>query len=433
MRIALISPDAGPLGPDAGPLGPDADVPSDGSNLTGDQGARVASLARALARQGHRVTVYARQDSPARNGSSIVAPRVTVEHIPAGPAAPLPAEKLAPHLREFGCQLAQRWRRNPPDVVHAHFWTSGLAALAATRDLDVPVLQAFESLAAAEQRLRLPESGPAARVRLETAVARSVGTVLARSAQEMSDLARLGVPRTSIKVVPCGVDTALFSPDGPAARRTGRPRLLAVTTLAWPHGLDTVMRALPGIPGAELVIADARPGGRPRADKARRELGKLARQAGVRDRVTLGDGVSPRALPCLLRSADVLVNPAWYEPIGMTVIQAMACGVPVVASDVGSNRDAVVDGTTGALVPPGRPDVLARRLRELLALPVRLEALGVAAADRARARYSWDRIGRETLTAYEHCLRASARTAASQVDAAARQADTAAAQVRAWA
>jgi glycosyltransferase involved in cell wall biosynthesis len=426
MRIALITVDASSLGQATDALSPG---PGDAGGRD-DQGTRVSALARALAREGNRVTIYARKDSPAGQASSILAPGVTVEQVPAGPARPLPADQLAPHLRDFGCHLAQRWRRNPPDVVHAHYWTGGLAALAATRDLGTPVVQAFESLGTAERRIRLPESGPAARVQLETAVARSVAGILARSSEELSDLARLGVPRTSIRVIPCGVDTALFTPDGPAARRSSRQRLLTLTPLAGPHGVDTVLRALPSTPDAELVIGNvvADPGPQRKADagppktRAQRQLAKLARHLGVRDRVSFA-GVSPRELPRLLRSADVLVSPAWYEPIGRAAIQAMACGVPVVASAVGSHQDAVVDGTTGALVPPGRPDALARRLRQLLAMPVLLEALGIAAADRARARYSWQRIGRETLAAYQHCL---------QVPAAAgdlAEAD----QVRAWA
>ncbi len=86
----------------------------------------------------------------------------------------------------------------------------------------------------------------------------------------------------------------------------------------------------------------------------------------------------------------------------------MACGTPVAACSVGGLSDAVLDGTTGVLVPPDRPDMLARRVRLLLASPLRLEAFGIAAADRATARYSWDRISRETLAVYERCLRPAA-------------------------
>ena len=87
----------------------------------------------------------------------------------------------------------------------------------------------------------------------------------------------------------------------------------------------------------------------------------------------------------------------------MTVLQAMACGTPVVAAAAGAEQDAVVDKTTGLILPAGPPEQLALRVRRLLANSLRLEAYGIAATDRARSRYSWERIGRETLAAYGSC------------------------------
>jgi glycosyltransferase involved in cell wall biosynthesis len=118
--------------------------------------------------------------------------------------------------------------------------------------------------------------------------------------------------------------------------------------------------------------------------------------------------VSRGALPPLLRSADLLVSVSEYEPSGMVSVEAMACGTPVIASAVGGQEDAVVDGTTGILVPPGRPALLAQRIRQLLAHPMLLEAYSVAAVDRARSRYSWERIAHETLAVYDVALDAAA-------------------------
>ena len=88
----------------------------------------------------------------------------------------------------------------------------------------------------------------------------------------------------------------------------------------------------------------------------------------------------------------------------MVPLEAMACGTPVMAAAGGSHQDAIVDGATGVLVRPGQPALLARRIRQLLASPMLLQGYGIAAADRARARYSWERIGRETLAVYERSL-----------------------------
>jgi len=106
------------------------------------------------------------------------------------------------------------------------------------------------------------------------------------------------------------------------------------------------------------------------------------------------------AMPPLLRSADLVISTCQYAPSGTTSLQAMACGTPVIAPPVGGHIDAVVDGTTGIIIPPDRPALLAQRIRQLLAHPMLIEAYGVAAADRARSRYSWERIASETLAVY---------------------------------
>ena len=400
MRIALVAEDASPL-----------------THATGSEPAsqetRVAALARELAKQNHDVTVFARKDAADLPDHSELAYGVKVEHVPAGPADALSGEMVLPHLRTFAAQLSGEWRRHQPDVVHAVSWTSGLAALAGARDQQIPVVQAFHSLRVAERRHRIGRdgadaprrSGPdgdATRGRLERAVARSANAVVAISEDEMSDLASLGVPRSAISVVPFGVDTTRFSPEGPVAPRSERPRLVAVATHLERDGLETAVRALADIPDTELLIVGGPPRPELRSDPACTGLARLAGGLGVSDRVMFTGRVSHDAMPSLLRSADLLVDVAWYEPFGMAVLEAMACGTPVVASAIGGHRDTVVDGTTGVLVPPGQPSLLARRIRRLLASPMLLEGYGIAASDRAQARYSWDRVGRETVTVYDH-------------------------------
>ena len=166
------------------------------------------------------------------------------------------------------------------------------------------------------------------------------------------------------------------------------------------------------MPGAELVIAGGPAKSQLRKDEAYQDLTGLAERLGVAGRVSFTGKIAPGGLPALLRSADLLVSAAPYEPSGAVALAAMSCGIPVAAPAVGGCADAVLDGTTGALIPPGRPDLFARRVRDLLSSPLRLEAFGIAAADRATARYSWDRISRETVAAYEHCLRPAAASMA---------------------
>jgi glycosyltransferase involved in cell wall biosynthesis len=243
---------------------------------------------------------------------------------------------------------------------------------------------------------------------MEQAIARSAAGVLAATSDEVAELAAIGVPGSRVRVVPAGVDTAKFNPDGPAAKRHADVRLLHVGSLAEHQGLDKVIRALADLPGAELVIAGGPEADDLDSDITCKKLGKLAAALGVADRVTFTGHVPAKNLPALMRSADVFVSSSAYEPLGSAAICAMACGTPVVANTAGAYADAVVDGTTGLLLSSGRPEALVKGLREALAMPMKLTAFGIAAADRARSRYPWDRIAAETVAAYERCIAAAA-------------------------
>ena len=393
MKIALVAQNATPLHPRAG-SGPDRD----------DVG--LSELTRKLAGQGHQVTVYAQKNQPDQPDQAELDGGVRVEHINAGPVSEATADDadLLERVPAFSGPLRSHWERERPDVVHALRWTSGLAALAAARDLRVPVVQEFRSLSVTERRSDgvKADGVSAARIRLEPAIGRSATAVVATNSAEVADLASLGVQRSSIRVVPWGVDTGLFTPEGPVAKRNGRPRLLTAADLTQRQQLETLLRALTRVPGAELLVV----GGPDEADLASDDgyvkLAKFAATLGITDRVIFTGKVEHAAMPALLRSADlVVVSTRQYEPSGHSSLQAMACGTPVIAPPVGGHVDAVVDGTTGIIIPPGRPALLAQRIRQLLAHPMLIEAYGVAAVDRVRSRYSWDRIASETVAVYD--------------------------------
>jgi glycosyltransferase involved in cell wall biosynthesis len=398
MKIALVVQHATLLRPRAG-CGPD----SDDIGLT--------ELTRRLASHGHRVTVYAEKNQPDVPDRAELHDGVRVEHIDAGPVPASPAQSdagLLERVPAFSGPLRSCFERERPDVVHALRWTSGLAALAAVRGQNIPVVQEFSSLGVIERRDRVHADGAAAaRIRLEPAIGRSATAVVATHSDEVSDLASLGVYRSSIRVVPWGVDIDTFTPEGPVAKRNGRPRLVTAADLNEREALETLLRALTKVPRAELVVVGGPPRGELHADPAYVTLAGFARTLGISDRVIFTGRVTGAAMPSLLRSADIVLSTCQYEPSGMTSLQAMACGTPVIAHPVGGHADAVVDGTTGILVPPGRPALLAQQIRQLLAHPMLLEAYGVAAADRAKSRYSWDRIAAETLAVYEKATAAA--------------------------
>jgi glycosyltransferase involved in cell wall biosynthesis len=303
------------------------------------------------------------------------------------------------HTRLFGERLTARWRRDGwiPDLVHAHYWLGGLVAMVASRQARVPIALTFHEIGSIRQRhLGADDASPSCRIGLERELGRTVGRVITQSRAEMSALARQGVPRRQMVLIPIGVNPDSFAPDSPLAPRgPGRRRIVAVGSagrLSERKGFIDLVRALRHVPDAEMVVI----GGPDQAGLARdaevRKVRAAARSCGVADRIQFVGQVPREEMPRWYRSADLVACAPWYEPFGVTALEAMAAGVPVVATAVGGLRDTVVDGVTGVLVPPRQPVALGRAMRSVLANPIRRMEYAAAGLDRARQCYAWDRV-----------------------------------------
>jgi glycosyltransferase involved in cell wall biosynthesis len=386
----------------ASPLAVLGSVDGAGQNL------HVHELSRALAGQGHEVTVYTRRDSPDASERVVTDCGYDVVHVPAGPAEPLGKDALLPYMRDFAQFLYREWGVNPPDVAHAHFWMSGLAAGLAGKRTSTPVVQTYHALGVVKRRHQgMADTSPPDRPHIERLVGRRAARVIATCTDEVFELVRMGVSRRKITVVPGGVDAETFSPTGHAVARQSVHRLVAVGRLVPRKGFDTVIEALPQLPGTELIIAGGPEGAALDTDPEARRLTGLAEDAGVADRLHLLGSVARDHMPGLLRSADAVLCTPTYEPFGIVPLEAMACGVPVVATAVGGLTDTVIDRVTGLHLPPGDPGAVVGAVRGLLAEPMRRQAMGAAGRDRVASRYGWDRIGTETLRVYEHASKAA--------------------------
>ncbi|GIE97746.1 glycosyltransferase [Paractinoplanes rishiriensis] len=390
MRIAMISEHASPLAVLGG-------VDAGGQNM------HVAELSAALAAAGHEIRVYTRRDSADPPEVVTLTGGVEVVHVPAGPPVPLPKDDLLPYMGAFAEWMTADWQRHgPPDVAHAHFWMSGLAAVTAGGQGDVPVVQTFHALGSVKRRHQgRADTSPPRRIGYERALGRTVDRVVVQCQDEITELLRLGVPRDRMALVPSGVNTGRFRPDGPVVPRgISARRILSVARLVERKGLEDQIRALAKLPGTELVVIGGPPAGRLASDPYAIRLLETARSCRVDDRVRLVGAVRAEDMPAWYRSADVLAATPWYEPFGLTVLEAMACGIPVVASAVGGLLDTVVDGLTGDLVAPRDPDGLVRVLRRLLADGPRRFGYGAAAVDRAVHSYAWPRIAERLAAVY---------------------------------
>ena len=403
MRIAMVSEHASPLAVLGG-------VDAGGQNV------HVAALAAALARRGCDVVVHTRRDDPAPARRVALCPGVEVDHVDAGPPSQVPKDDLLPHMAAFAEQLREAWAEERPDVVHSHFWMSGLAAVAAAEDLGIPVVHTFHALGTVKRRHQgARDTSPARRIALERDLARRVESIVATCTDEVVELQALGAPADIIDVVPCGVDRSRFTPDGPVAERVpGRQRLVAACRLVERKGLGDLLEALAALPGVELHVAGGPDASQLPLDPEAERLRGLARRLGVEDRLKLHGRVSRQEMPALLRSADVVVCAPWYEPFGIVPLEAMACGRPVVATAVGGQIDSVADGVTGALVAPRDPAALAGAIGALLADADRRWAFGRAGVRRVRRLYGFDTIAAATQDVYEEVVARAGALAADR-------------------
>jgi glycosyltransferase involved in cell wall biosynthesis len=413
LTIALVSEHASPLA-------------TLGTVDAGGQNVHVAALARSLAELGHQVVVHTRRDSAGLPEHVPMWPGVTVHHVDAGPPRRVPKDDLLPYMETFGDRLTEHWRHSRPDVVHAHFWMSGLAAQRGAAPLGLPVVQTYHALGTVKRRHQgAADTSPPSRIAVETAVGHGADRIIATCHDEVRELRAMGVSEATVRVVPCGVDPECFTPPVATPDRRRPFRLLGVGRLVPRKGTDVALAALALLPDAELTFVGGPAPDELTADPEAVRLRKIAAELGVADRFRMTGGVAPDRMPGVLRGADLVLCPARYEPFGIVPLEAMACAVPVVASAVGGHLDTVVDHRTGRLVPPGDPEALAAATADLLGDDELRAAYGAAGRRRVLAHFTWARVAARTEDVYRELVPAASADATEGlgVPAGARGAD----------
>jgi D-inositol-3-phosphate glycosyltransferase len=405
--IALISEHASPL---AAP----------GSVDCGGQNVYVANLARELALAGARVDVFTRRDAPGQKQIADLGDRIRVIHVPAGPPHYVPKEQLLrymPHFARFVTRFARR-QAHAYEIVHANFFMSGMVAQQLKLALGIPYVITFHALGEVRRLAQgTADAFPPERTRIETALMRQADRIIAECTQDRLDMEQLyGARPDRITIAPCGFDPGELWPVPRSAARArlglapGRFVVLQLGRMVPRKGVDTViqglalLRELHAVDAELLVVGGGQAGLDGGADPELARLGALAHQLGVKGQVRFV-GQQPRAaLRLWYGAADVFVTTPWYEPFGITPVEAMACSRPVIGSEVGGIKSTVVDGLTGFLIPSRDPRALAERLALLHADPELARRMGEAGMQRAHRHYTWRAVAQQAAAVYAAVL-----------------------------
>jgi phosphoheptose isomerase/glycosyltransferase involved in cell wall biosynthesis len=408
-RIAMISEHASPLAILGG-------VDSGGQNVY------VGQLARHVAALGYEVDVFTRRDSAGLPEVAEWARGVRIVHVPAGPAEWVRKEDLLPHMGEFTAGMIHfcRRQRSRYALAHANFWMSGLVAADLRQALGLPFVVTFHALGRVRRAFqRAADAFPDARFAVEDRIVAEADHIVAECPQEEEDLIRYyNADPARTTIVPGGFDPAEFWPIAkPLARVTlglplHEPIVLQLGRLVPRKGVDTAIRGLARLRDEHGIAARLLIVGGDANDPDSRvtpEIGRLqavAREEGVEDAVVFVGRRGRDVLKHYYSAADVFVTTPWYEPFGITPLEAMACGTPVIGANVGGIKFTVRDGETGYLVPPDDAAAVGERIAHLYRHPRLLTVFGRQAIRRANDLFTWRHVAGGVAAIYEDVLAA---------------------------
>lgn len=394
-RIAVISVHTSPLG-------------RPGTRDSGGMNVYIRELSREMGRRAHTMDIFTRRTDPAAPEVIRLDERTRVVQIDAGPPAAT-KEEVRRYLPQFRCGVLAFQEREgcTYDLVHSHYWLSGWVGQALKARWAVPHVIMFHTLGEAKNRALITEREPAYRIAGERLVAQGADRIICASQGEREALVSLyGAAPERVSVIPCGVDPERFRPLGRARARRElglppeEPIVLYVGRIEPLKGIDILFQAAAQLEGRFRLLVV---GGDEQDAERKARLRTMARELGISPRVTLLDAVPHERLPLYYSAADVCVVPSFYESFGLVALEAMACGVPVVASRVGGLQETVRDGQTGYLVPWRCPEPFAERLELLLGNQPLRRRLGRMARE-AVERFRWSEVAARVEDVYHELV-----------------------------
>jgi len=380
-----------------------------GGEDTGGMSVYIRELGRELGRRGHLVDVYTRIHEPVHDQVVVLGENVRLIHFKAGEEE-TPKVEIYSHLADFTRNLENFRRENGLryDLIHSHYWLSGLVGERLRALWDIPHLIGFHTLGAVKNAVGIGEGEPELRIHAERKLVKDCHRIIASTEKGKEDLITYydAVPE-AVSIVPCGVNLDLFRPiQRETARRhlglNGESILLFVGRMIPLKGIDNMFKAMAHLEGRQrikLVLI----GGDDHRQAEMQRLRSLSRTLRINEEVVFIGSVKQEALPFFYSAADLCVVPSYYESFGLVVLESLACGTPVVATNVGCAESVIRYGETGYVVTDNDPGRLADKISRLLSTPNGKPDF-VQSVRASVARYSWSNISEAILEEYRSVL-----------------------------
>jgi len=393
LQVAMITPHGDPLGRIGEP-----DI--------GGQCVYIRELAAQLASFGTKISIFTRDRGEGKPVRESIVPGAEVIRIPCGPPGFLPKEEIYPYLDEFAAGVSEHMRG--AEIIHSHFWDGGyVAGLLKPKHIWIHTSHSLGKRKLAS----LPQEDHAAyrdRIDIETTILRQCDAVIASTSSEKQDLIKLyGADEQKITVIPPGVDTDRFRPpdDRKALRKelglSEGPLVFALGRLDRRKGFDLYFRAAARVKeelgnGSDVQFVLSAGAGKKDAREIdeRNRLQELLKSLSIADSVIWLPILQEDETPRYYGAADVFVLPSRYELFGIVMLEAMACGVPVVATKFGGPPDVITDGENGRLVDPTDIGSFAAAIAELIRHPEQRKSMGKTARKTIEESYSWRTLAR---------------------------------------
>jgi D-inositol-3-phosphate glycosyltransferase len=381
-----------------------------GGKDTGGMNVYIRELARELAERGHTIDIYTMAHQPQHGPPMNLGQTVRLIHLKTGVDEEVPKLAIYDYIQGLTCSAEdfRKYNQMEYDLIHSHYWLSGLIGQRLQASWHAPHAVMFHTLGAVKNSIGIGEDEPELRIESEQEVVDSCDRIIASTAKERQDLMKhYGASPDKIAIIPCGVNLDLFKPiDKEIARKElgldHQKVVLFVGRIEPLKGLEQLLGALNHIESEKpplLMIV----GGDEYSQGRVQTLQRIAKELHIGDRVVFVGSVAQERLPLFYSAADICAIPSYYESFGMVALESLACGTPIVATNVGNMRCIVRQSEMGRLAKDNSSHNLASKISELLYRQEDKKKHVKTRRDRT-TEFSWTNIADRILQEYDRLL-----------------------------